>query len=290
MEIRTLYRFLVVAREENITRAAENLHIAQPSLSKQIMDLEEEIGKKLFIRGKRKVTLTEDGIFLKKRAEELIDMYDKIEKEIKADDQEVVGCVSIGGLITQEVLKIASSIRKSYPNITFDFYVNEATEIIERLDHGLLDFVILPESIDTMKYETLPFRNEYQWGVLMSSDSEFADKKYITSEDLQTIPLIIHKRAGIQGMISMWANYEIENLNIVATYNIINGNIEDFVNSGLGYLLITENLVPNRLENVCFKPLYPSLKMQYSLAWKRHATFNKASKYFINEMKNKYRS
>lgn len=290
MEIRTLYRFLVVAREENITRAAENLHIAQPSLSKQIMDLEEEIGKKLFIRGKRKVTLTEDGIFLKKRAEELIDMYDKIEKEIKADDQEVVGCVSIGGLITQEVLKIASSIRKSHPNIIFDFYVNEATEIIERLDHGLLDFVILPGSIDTMKYETLSLRDEYRWGVLMSNDCELADKQYITSEDLQSIPLIFHKRAGIQRVISMWANYEIESLNIVATYNITNGNIEDFVNSGLGYLLITENLVPNRLENVCFKPLYPSLKMQYSLAWKRHTTFNKASKYFINEMKNKYRS
>ena len=145
MDIRVLRNYLSICREENITRAADTLHIAQPSLSKQLMDLETELGKQLVIRGKRKITLTEEGILLRKRAEEVIELYDKMEREMKSDSRKICGKISIGGAPVKEILKISAEIRNSYPDVQFDFYMNEANEVIDRLNHGTLDFAVMLE-------------------------------------------------------------------------------------------------------------------------------------------------
>lgn len=153
MDVRILRHFLAVAREGNITRAAESLHIAQPSLSKQLMDLEDELGKQLLIRGKRKITLTEDGVLLRKRAEEIVSLLEKTKQEISASPMELGGEISIGGMPVSKVLEAAAAIRADHPDVRFHFYSSDATDVTELLDHGSLDFAVLLEPVDTSKYE-----------------------------------------------------------------------------------------------------------------------------------------
>ena len=167
MEFRELRYFLAVAREENITRAAESLHITQPSLSKQLMELEKKLGKKLLIRGKKKITLTEEGVILRKRAEEIIELVEKTEQEISCDLEEVMGDIYIGGSISESVLAVAAELMNTYPGILFHFYSGDAVDVAERLNHGSLDFAVMLEPIDNIKYNfaSLPERSE--WGILM---------------------------------------------------------------------------------------------------------------------------
>lgn len=153
MDIRVLKYFLAVAREENITRAAESLHIAQPSLSKQMMELEQELGKQLLIRGKRKITLTEEGILLRKRAEDILSLVEKTERELSSDSTNISGEVAIGGTLPPTLLRSAAALQSHYPDISFQFYSGDATDVTERLDHGNLDFAILLQPIDISKYE-----------------------------------------------------------------------------------------------------------------------------------------
>ena len=153
MDIRVLRYFLAVAREGNITRAAESLHITQPSLSKQLMDLEQELGKTLLLRGKRKITLTEDGILLRKRADEIVTLLEKTECEISSDTSILSGEIAVGGSPTEQILRAAASIRAKHPDVQFHFYSSDATDVTELLDHGSLDFAVLLEPVDTLKYE-----------------------------------------------------------------------------------------------------------------------------------------
>lgn len=286
MDIRILRNFLAVCREENITRAAEVLHISQPSLSKQLKDLEEELEKQLLIRGKRKITLTQEGILLRKRAEEVVELYDKMEREMKSDLHEICGTIGIGGAPTYDVLKVASWMREKYPDVQFEFYMNEETEVMERLDHGTLDFAVILEPVDTVKYESISLSESYHWGVMMPADCKFAANTTVTPDEIRSMPIIMHKRAGLQRTISSWAGTETEKLNIVATYNVMNGNPIKYVTSGLGYFLTTEELLPETLDNrVCFKPLNPALEIHFALVWKRHATLSRAAEYFLNKCK-----
>lgn len=176
MDVRILRYFLAVAREENITRAAESLHIAQPSLSKQLMELEQELGKKLLTRGKRKIKLTEDGVLLHKRADEIVDLLEKTECEIRSDTENISGEISIGGAPTKTVLQTAAALQAEHTDIHFNFYSSDATEVTERLDHGSLDFAVLIEPVDTMKYEYIPLSDSSYWGILMPSDCALAKK------------------------------------------------------------------------------------------------------------------
>ena len=193
MDIRVLNYFLAVAREENITRAAKSLHIAQPSLSKQMMELEQELGKTLLIRGKRKITLTEEGILLRKRAEDIVSLFEKTKQEISSDSANVSGCITIGGNTTNTILQTASVIHRKYPEVTFQFYSGDATDITERLDQGNVDFAILLQPIDTAKYDYLPLPDNSTWGILMKKDSEFATLPVIEKEQLLQMPLILHR-------------------------------------------------------------------------------------------------
>ena len=286
LELRTLQYFLAVTKEENITRAAESLHISQPYLSKQLMELENEFGKQLLIRGKRKITLTEDGILLRKRAEEILSLVEKTEYDLSSNNPQISGEITIGGNPTMTVLNSASRLRSQYPDVHFQFYSSDAIDVSERLEHGSIDFAIFLEPIDISEYNYISLPESSHWGLLMPSDCELARKNYVEKNDLLEIPLIFHRRAGLQQLISYWADTDIENFNIAATYNVINGSPTKFIKSGLGFYLTTEDLLPTVLEqDVCFRPLNPPLEIHYALIWKRTAFQSKAAEMFLQEFK-----
>ena len=286
MELRTLQYFLAVTKEKNITRAAESLHISQPYLSKQLMDLENEFGKKLLIRGKRKITLTEDGIILRKRAEEILSLVEKTEYDLNSNNPQISGEITIGGNPTMTVLNTASRLRSQYSDVYFQFYSSDAIDVLERLEHGSLDFAVFLEPIDISEYDYISLPESSRWGLLIPSDCELAENDYIEKKDLLKIPLIFHRRTGLQQLISHWADTGIENFNIAATYNVVNGSPTKFIKSGLGFYLTIEDLLPAVLEqDVCFRPLNPPLEIHYALIWKRSALQSKAAEIFLRELK-----
>ena len=282
MEIRVLRYFLAVAQEGNITRAAETLHIAQPSLSKQLMELEQELGKQLLIRGKRHITLTEEGVLLRKRAEEILELVGRTEQEITAAEQQLSGSISIGGNPQPSLLQAAAALRQRYPGIRFQFYSSDATDVTERLEHGTLDFTTLLAPVDASRYESLLLPEHSYWGLLVRADSPLADKCSIHREDILHLPLILHRRAGLQKAIAQWAHTHPEKLEIAATYNVIYGSPAALVQSGLGNLLITRDLLGPELEpGMHFLPLDPPLETRYALVWKKNAVLTKAAEKFL---------
>lgn len=286
MDIRVLRYFLTVAREENITRAAESLHITQPSLSKQLMELEQELGKQLLVRGKRKLTLTDDGVLLRKRAEEIVALLEKTEQELSADTA-LGGKISIGGLPGKRVLQAAAELRAEHPDVSFDFYSGDACEIIERLDHGSLDFAVLLEPVDGVKYDYVSLGERARWGLIMPDNCELAMKPAIKREDLCSVPLILHKRVGLQRTIEHWAQTDLEHMNVAATYNVLNGDPAALVRSGLGYVLITDDHLPGQLgSGLCFRRLEPPLESSHALIRKRHAVLTKPAEAFLEKVKN----
>ena len=286
MEIRVLRYFLAVAQEENITHAAKRLHIAQPSLSKQLIELEQELGKQLFIRGKRKITLTEEGVLLRKRAEEILMLVEKTEQEVSADDQQLSGEVSIGGKVSPSILRAAALLRQKHPGVQFSFYSSDATDVMERLEHGSLDFIVLLPSADPARYVSFPLPERSFWGLLVRADSPLAELPCLHREDIQQEPLIMHRRAGLQRLLAQWAQAKPEQLNIAATYNVINGSTVSLVQSGLGSLFITRDLLdPELNSSVRFLPLDPPLETQYSLVWKRSAVMSKPAAAFLAQIR-----
>ena len=286
MDIRVLRYFLTVAREENITRAAESLHITQPSLSKQLMELEQELGKQLLVRGKRKLTLTDDGVLLRKRAEEIVALLEKTEQELSADTA-LGGKISIGGLPGKRVLQAAAELRAEHPDVSFDFYSGDACEIIERLDHGSLDFAVLLEPVDGVKYDYVSLGERARWGLIMPDNCELAMKPAIKREDLCSVPLILHKRVGLQRTIEHWAQTDLDHMNVAATYNVLNGDPAALVRSGLGYVLITDDHLPGQLgSGLCFRRLEPPLESSHALIRKRHAVLTKPAESFLEKVKN----
>ena len=282
MEIRVLRYFLAVAQEENITRAAEKLHIAHPSLSKQLMELEDELGKQLLIRGKRRIILTEEGVLLRKRAEEILELVSKTEQEITADEKQLVGKISIGGNLQSSVLKAAAALREQHPGVSFQFYSSDATDVTERLEHGTLDFTTLLAPVDVSRYDSVLLSEHSYWGLLVRADSPLAEKGCVHRDDVLRLPLIMHRRAGLQKAIAEWAHTHIERLNIAATYNVIYGSPISLVQSGLGNLLVTRDLLgPELNAGVRFLPLDPPLETHYALVWKKNAVLTKAAEKFL---------
>lgn len=286
MEIRLLRYFLAAAREENITRAAESLHISQPSLSKQLMELERELGKPLLIRGGRKLALTEDGVLLRRRAEEILALLDKTERELTADRAALSGSIAIGGMPTHAILHTAAALRAENPGLRFDFFSGDATDVCEQLDHGSLDFAVLLQPVDTLKYKFLPLHDSSRWGVLMPDSDALAAHPVIDRQTLCRLPLITHRRPGLQREIEHWAQTDFAQLNIAATYNIAAGDPAVFVRSGLGYFLTTENHLSEQLDaGLRFCPLDPPLEIHHALVWKRHALLSKAAQAFLDACK-----
>lgn len=284
MDIRILRYFLAVAREENITRAAESLHIAQPSLSKQLMELERELGRPLLVRGKRKITLTEDGVLLRKRAEEIVALLDRTEAELTGGEEAIRGEVAVGGVPDARMLRAMTALRARCPGVRFRFYCGDANDVMERLDHGSLEFARLLQPVDTVKYDFLALPGSARWGLLLPADHPLADKPGVTRADLSSVPLILHRRVGLQREIAHWAGTDIEDLNVAATYNIAYGQPADYVKSGLGAFLLVEDQLGPQDAAVCFRPLDPPLTVHHALVWKRQAMFTKAARAFLAEV------
>lgn len=273
MELRWLQYFQAVVQEGNISRAADILHITQPTLSRQMAQLEEELGTQLFTRGRHQA-LTDAGIMLHRRAEEVLALMDKIESEFE-NQREVSGSISIGsgGLTASHVLpEIMAGFRKKYPKVQFQLYTNSAEYIKEKLEQGLLDFGFLLEPIDVTKFDYIRMQKEEKWGLLLRKGHPLAQKKYIAREDLINEPLITTNRQSIQKELENWFGDSFSKLNIFATYNIVT-NVAMMVDSGVASALTIEGAV-NLFgsERMVFRPLYPKLSMTSVLAWKKFNT------------------
>ncbi len=287
MEVRVLRYFLAVAREQTISGAAETLHISQPTLSRQLMDMEEELGKQLFIRGNRQITLTEEGMFLRKRAEEIVDLIDKTEAEITASDDDIRGDVYIGAGETDVmrlIARVAKSIQNDYPNICYHLFSGNAEDVTEKLDHGLLDFGLLIEPTNMTKYEFLKLPVTDTWGVLMRKDSPLAKKDAVEVKDLWDKPLLCSRQSLVEHDMHKWFKKKPEQLNIVATYNLIY-NASLMVEEGFGYALCLDKLVKTPEDGiVCFKPFKPEIKVNLDIVWKKYQVFSKAAELFLKKL------
>ena len=287
MEIRVLKYFLAVAREQNISAAAESLFLSQPTLSRQLKELEEELGKQLFIRGSRKITLTEEGLLLRKRAEEIVELLDKTEQELSRSDEQVSGEIYIGAGETDGlrlIAKAAKELQEQYPQITYRIISGDAVDITERLDKGLIDFALLLEPVDISKYSYLKFPVKDIWGVLMRRDCPLAKKKSISPKDLRDMPLIVSRQALDGSELTQWLKSGNEQLNIVSTYNLVY-NASLMVDEGLGVALCLDKIINvSGDSSLCFRPLKPKLEVGMSLVWKKYQVFSKAAEKFILKM------
>ena len=289
MELRTLHYFLAVAREQNISAAAQSLHLSQPALSTQLKALEEELGKQLLIRGtkgSRKVVLTEEGMILRKRAEEILSLVQKAEEEITRPDETIVGDVVIGAGETDTVrllAKTAQKLKQQYPGIHYHISSGNAEYVLEYLDKGLIDFGLLFREPDQKKYEVLPLPAADTWGVLMRRDAPLARKEFITPEDLWELPLIISPQKGDDQRLAQWMQREIAALNVVATYNLV-FNASLLVDEGFGYALCFDKLIHTEGTNLCFRPFSPKLEVPAYIVWKKYQIFSKAADRFLQSV------
>lgn len=288
MELRVLQYFLAVTREQSISGAAEFLHLSQPTLSRQLRELEEELGKQLFVRGNRKITLTEDGMLLRRRAEEITDLVKKTEEEISLSDEIIGGDIHIGTGETDAVRLIihaAKKLRRNYPQIHYHIVSGDGCDIMERLDKGLIDFGLVFGPVDMTKYEYLAFPVEDIWGVLMQRNSPLSKKESIRADELWDKPLILSRQIACSGIMENWLQHPLSTLDIVARYNLVY-NASLMVDEGLGYALCLDKLINMTGESkLCFRPLEPTLKMNLNMVWKKYQIFSKPAEKFLDAMR-----
>ena len=292
MELRVLRYFLGVADTGSMTGAARALHVTQPTLSRQLQELEEELGQKLFVRGSHSVTLTPEGMLLRKRAEEILDMVRKTETEFGSLGETVAGEVHIGGGETEAMRQIARLIRElqqEYPQLRFHLYSGNAEDVTERLDKGLLDFGLLIQPVDIARYHSLELPERDVWGVIMRKDSPLAKRSAITREDLNGVPLIcsrqVMRRISQENAYAEWFGEKHGQLNVTATYNLIY-NAALLVEEGVGYAITLDKLVDvTGHSELCFRPLAPKVESGVNIVWKKHQLFSRAAKLFLDRLR-----
>lgn len=290
MELRVLRYFLAVAREENITEAAERLHITQPTLSRQMMDLEEELGVRLFHRGRRsrKITLTEAGMFLRKRAEEIVLLADKTEAAFAASGEAVAGDVYVAAGetdATRLLVRAARALQERNPYIRYHVFSGDGATVEEQLEKGLADFGILLGPFDPARFDclTLPVRDT--WGVLMRRDAPLAERASVRAEDLWDKPLILSRQITSGSQLFRWLKKEPAELNIAAYYNLAY-NSSPMTAEGLGCALILDKLINVSGDSeLCFRPLEPRLEIEVHLVWKKHQVFSNAAELFLSQLR-----
>ncbi|MBR1825225.1 MAG: LysR family transcriptional regulator [Alphaproteobacteria bacterium] len=294
MEIRVLKYFLAVAREGNITAAANALHLTQPTLTRQLQDLEYELKQKLFIRGKHKITLTEEGMLLQDRAEEIIEMVHKTKSDIMSSGNDIKGDVYIGCGETeamQYVAEIIKEIQETYPNIVFHIHSGNAEEVMGRLDKKLLDFGVLIQPVDITKYDNITFPTTDTWGVLMLKSSPLAKFEAIKLENLKNLPLITSRqvtRKSPNNDYTNWFQGKFETFNIAATYNLIY-NAALLVKSGIGYAITLDKLANTSSESeLCFRPLEPKLEAKLDIVWNKFQVRSVAANLFLQKLQEKF--
>ena len=291
MELRLLQYFLAITREKSISAAAESLHISQPTLSTQLKKMEEELGKQLLIRGSRgarKVILTEEGMILRRRAEEILNLVQKTEKEITLSDETIVGDVYIGSgetEIVRLVAKAAQSLQEKYPDIRYHISSGNAAFVMEQLEKGMIDFGILYDLVDQERYGAVQIPMADTWGVLMRKDSALAEKESVSPEDLWDKPLILSEQENQSKELAAWLRKDISKLRVVATYNLLfNGSL--LVDEGMGYAICLDKLINTTGDSrLCFRPLSPKLEATAYLVWKKYPVFSKAAEKFIQKLR-----
>lgn len=295
MEIRVLRYFLAIAREESITNASNFLHITQPTLSRQIKELEEELGHPLFYRKSHSMTLTPEGIIFRKRAEEIIDMVDKTWEEFSSMGAVLSGDIYIGGGETKAIKLIGEVVKElldEHPNIRYHLYSGNSIDVTEKLDRGLLDFGIVIDPADISKYDYLPMPAKDVWGVIMRKDSSLAAKEYITKEDLLGRPVLCSRQAITGGQSDnaymKWFGDDYKNMNVVTTFNLLY-NAAVMVERGVGYAISIDKIADTSDSSaLCFRPLYPPLESGLNIIWKKYQVFSPAAEAFLEKIQSKW--
>lgn len=287
MELRELKYFLAVTREQSISKAAQALYITQPNLSRQMGNLEKEIGQRLFIRGTKKITLTEAGQLLRKRAEEIIELYNQTEAELNKPVTDVSGDIYIGGgesYVMGLIAKAAHLVQSEYPGVKFHLFSGDSGTVSERLDKGLIDFGIFIQPFDLSRYDHMRLPLYDTWGVIMRKDSPLAEKQFITPEDLWDKPIIRSRQSIGKNKMSEWFRKNDDELNIVATGNLLY-NMSLLVEEGLGYAVTLDKIINTSGDsNLCFRPLFPELISHLDIAWEKYQVFPKCTEIFLKRL------
>lgn len=286
IETRLLHYFLAIAREENITKAAETLFITQSTLSKQMMDLEKQLGKQLFIRGKRKLTLTEEGLFLRDRAREILQLLDNTEEAFHMDKKDLSGNIMIGcgeTVAMDYIAQIFSEFHIQHPHVKIRLHSGDADTVLERLDKGLIDMGLLLGPIRQEKYNYLNIHQKDVFGLLMPKDCELASQEVVNIDQLKTLPVILAEQtfSGHQELEWFGADYSV--MNVVGTYNLIY-NATFLVEHGVGYALCLDRLVNTEGRNLSFRRIVPELSVELYIVTKKYQTFSPAVKIFLNKL------
>lgn len=286
MELRVLQYFLAIAREESISKAAQYLHISQPTLSRQIKEMEDELGTVLFIRGSRKITLTEEGMLLRQRAEEILSLVDKTEADLLSRESNLNGSIYIGCGETEGMSDIAQTIKtvvSKHPDVQFHLHSGNAQDILDRLEKGLIDFGILIGNHDVSSYHALKLPSHDITGVLMKKDHPLANKNVITLEDLRPYPLIVSRQDLAAKLLPDFLTDQ-KQFHIVATYNLIY-NASLMVKADIGIALGLDKLIDTDHGDLCFRPLLPTIQTEIFFIWKKYHQFNKAAQYFLKTLR-----
>lgn len=286
MEIRVLKYFLAIAREQNITNAAASLYISQPTLSRQIHELEDELGKPLFIRGSRKITLTKDGMLLRKRAEEIIALCEETENEIMSRSDDITGEIRIGAAETSQfniIAKAAKKMKAQYPFVNFRIISADGADVSDRIEKGLVDFGLIYDAYGTKHFDYISFPKKDIHGIYMKADSPLAKKEYITPKDLEDKPILISKQTGMLSTYEKWAHKSANELNIASYYNL-NYNALLMVREGMGYSFSIDKLdsfIDNEKSGVVFRKLNPPIEEPLNFVWKKYQVMTPACEKFL---------
>jgi len=295
MEIRVLRYFLTVAREGSITGAAHYLHLTQPTLSRQLQDLEKELGQKLFERGQHNISLTPEGMILRKRAEAIIDMVEKTQNEFSSLKNDISGEIHIGSgetEIMKYVAEVIDDVRKDYPKIIFHIQSGNHEDVTEKLDNGLIDFGIMIQPTDLSKYNKITLPQKDTWGLVMRKDNPLAQKKFIELDDLDNVPLVlsrkIFRKPAPDNEFFKWFTAKKDKLNIAATYNLIfNANI--LAQQGVGCVFALDNLTnTSKTSSLCFRPIKPTIEARWDIVWKKYQVFSPATQLFLDKMRERF--
>lgn len=287
IETRLLQYFLAVAREQNITRAAQSLHIAQPTLSRQMMELEQQLGKPLFVRGKKRITLTDEGAYFRSRAQEMMDLMVKTESMFRSDEDTVAGDIWFGcgeTPVMGSITRVFHDLQAEYPGLTFHIFSGDSESILEKLDKGLLDMGLMLGAADLDKYRQIPLNLKSRFGLLMPKDSPLAQRDTIPVSLLPTMPLIVSQQTVSGQFLRQWLGKSYDELNIIATYNLIY-NATFMVEQGMGYGLCLENLVNTEgRRNLTFRPLEPEVTLNAFLVVKKYQVLSRSAQLLLNEI------
>ena len=289
MELRVLEYFIIVAKEGNITRAAERLHITQPTLSRQLSDLEKELNTQLFIRGKRSIVLTESGQLLMQRAQELVNLVAKTERDLLESKGELLGTIAIG-CVESEASRVLAHWMKGFRDIqacvVFDLVSANGDDLREKLDRSILDLAILLEPIESAKYDSIRLDTKERWGILLPKDHPYASLDHINVEQLKTLPLSLSRRSIVQDEMERWLGVSRDELNIIVTQNLLTNSLL-LLEEGIAFPLTIEGAFTIRPDDhLCFIPFYPERTTGHVLAWRKNQVMNPATRMFLQYITN----